>query len=621
MLTELPPELFSDIISRVEDRLDLKYLSEVSKRLNELTIPFLYKSILITTGRKTNGIIKAHQRAGVFHYTKDVQVANDGSDEYWLDPENQSQMLTECPFSGWEALPIHEYPDFFEELKALEYESTTGLTSAELEDKKRWIDSEPEARFSKIVSYMELRRRVLSILIRCQEGKLRSFRCDRGSIIPLEILGDGGYLPTRQLSIETLVICSHGAYGCHIYDTHLFKGLKRLTWEDMGYSFPLATEAEDIERLRDCLASVSHQLVYLSLGLKWWEYSFHNPDDEKATISQEIIKAGPGPDGKRFQFQNLEHLSLLGFNFEYNAVDIVGDLNPATLNTLTIRLCGQEWPNFLDRLNASDTPFNLTTVEILSWEDPESASHENEDIVRFVNGCQPLENFYVAVRDQDGALGLWQALLRHRDSLKAFVYYTDPSVGTDPDPTPFHVNNVSFSKPHNLDMDTAWNPLRYLNLEFLGLSYDFEYLFPVLAPVTENKHLKVLLIRRIETWVIDGLKAVENPKERKNSQDDGHDAANDNNFLDFDELVRWAFGPQGFQSLQMIGVGDFSDSIKPCKNALLCRKSNPECERVFPGRNYRFVTRYDRTQQDLFRKYASAMVACPTKYIEAWSWS
>ncbi|EFE40948.1 hypothetical protein TRV_04308 [Trichophyton verrucosum HKI 0517] len=588
MLTKLPPELISGILSRVEHRLDLKYLSEVSKRLNELTTPFLYESILITTGRKTNGIVKAHQRAGVLHYTKDIQVANDGSDEYWLDPENPSQMLTKYPSSGWEALPIHEYPDYFEELKALEYESTTGLTSTELEDKKRWIDPEPEARFSKVVRYMELRRRVLSVLIRCQE--------------------------------ETLVIRSHGAYGCHIYDTHLFKRLKRLTWEDMGHSFPLVTESEDIQRLRDCLDSVSHQLVYLKLGLKWWEYSFHKPDDEMATISQEIVKASPGPDGKRFHFQNLQHLSLLGFNFEHDAVDIVGDLNPATLNTLTITLCGYAWPNFLDRLNASETPFNLTTVEILSWADPESASHENEDIIRFVNGCQPLQNFYVAVRDQDGALELWQALLRHRDSLKAFVYYTDPSVGTDPDPTPFYVNDVSFSKPHNLDMDTAWNPLRYLNLEFLGLSYDFEYLIPVLAPITGNKYLKVLLIRRIDTWVINGLKAVENPKRRENSQDDGDDAANEDNFLNFDELVRWAFGPQGFSSLQMIGVGDFSDKVKPCENALLCRKSNPECEEVFPGRNYRFVTRDDRIQQELFRKYASAMVACPTKHIEAWSW-
>ncbi|EZG08983.1 hypothetical protein H106_01893 [Trichophyton rubrum CBS 735.88] len=158
-------------------------------------------------------------------------------------------------------------------LKALEYESTTGLTSAELEDKKRWIDPEPEARFSKVVRYMELRRRVLSILIRCQEGKLRSFRWDRRNIIPLEILGD-----------------------------------------------------------------------------------------------------------------------------------------------------------------------------------------------------------------------------------------------------------------------------------------------------------------------------VENPKRRENSRDDGDDATNDDYFLNFDELVRWAFGPQGFPSLQMIGVGDLSDEVKPCENALLCRKSNPECEEVFPGRNYRFVT-------------------------------
>ncbi|EZF98047.1 hypothetical protein H113_02036 [Trichophyton rubrum MR1459] len=105
-----------------------------------------------------------------------------------------------------------------------------------------------------------------------------------------------------------------------------------------------------------------------------------------------------------------------------------------------------------------------------------------------------------------------------------------------------------------------------------------------------SKHFFLQTGASEQLGVINGLKAVENPKRRENSRDDGDDATNDDYFLNFDELVRWAFGPQGFPSLQMIGVGDLSDEVKPCENALLCRKSNPECEEVFPGRNYRFVT-------------------------------
>ncbi|DAA75951.1 TPA_exp: Uncharacterized protein A8136_1322 [Trichophyton benhamiae CBS 112371] len=571
MLENLPREIIFSILSKVEDRVDLKCLSEASKQLNSMTAPFLYQSILITTARKANGIINAHERARVLQYTTDIHVAGEDK-EKWAHPHDPSAQVDFQNINTRNARGVEDGA------------STTrdgSLTSTELKDKLRWIDVEPDPRFSRILGYMELRR-----------------EWDRMDFIPPEILGKEGYLPTRQKSLETLFIRANSGYGCHIYYPHLFTKLKRLSWDNLGNNMELDNAKDDLERLRDCLEVLSHQLVYLELGLKMWEYSFYDSDDDEATISQEIMK--PNPGGKRFQFQKLQHLSLTGFNFEYSAVNIVGDLNPATLDTLTIRLCGQEWPNFLDRLNASEPPFRLHTVEILSWEDPESFSSENADIARFVNGCESLQNLYIAVREQDGALELWQALLRHKNTLRTFVYYVDPMVDTREDSSPFCIADVSFSMPQSHKTNPEWNPLRHLDLEFLGVSYDFKYLLPVLAPIANIRSLKVLLIRRSPLVVIGRLKAAErverNPEGIKNE-----DEKPNKNFQAFDEFVQWAFGPEGIPSLQMIGIGDFSDSVMPRRKALLCRKSNPKSDEVFPGRNYRFVTRRDLTQQELLQ--------------------
>ncbi|KAF3483474.1 uncharacterized protein GIQ15_02798 [Arthroderma uncinatum] len=596
MLEELPAELALFIFSKIEDRLDLKCLSEVSRRLNRLAIPFLYESILITTAEKANGIVRAHQRAGVLQYTKDIQVGCEGNEE-WFDTHNTSERVERCHHSKWKMRTDDDDPSSDNDSGGPDDGVTAddeNLTSAELEDKKRWIDTEGKAKFYAVTDFIEFRHRILSILIRCKERTLRSFRWDRKDCIPPEILGEEGYLPTKQNPLETLFIRADGSCKCHSYNPQLFTKLKKLAWDNLGARPPVGEE--DLKRLRGCLELVSHQLVYLELGLKRWEYLFHNPNDDDATISQEIIKPSPGPGGKRFQFQNLQHLSLTG-------------------------LCGEEWPNFLDRLNASETPFCLHTVEIQAWTEYDTESSENEDITRFINRCEPLENLYVALRDQDGALELWQSLLRHRYTLKAFVYYVDPTVSTLEDSTPFYIHDadVSFGKPHSHKTNAEWNPLRDLDLEFLGVSYDFEYLLPVLAPVTKNRCLKVLLIRRDPLLVIDRLKAVEKPKRATDSEDDKSDSDKDEDFQDFDEFVQWAFGPEGFPSLQMIGLGDFTDSIEPREKALLCPKSDPESEEVFPGRNYRFVTRRDWAQQELLRNYAGAMQACPTDLIEEWT--
>ncbi|KAK2852158.1 hypothetical protein FQN49_005314 [Arthroderma sp. PD_2] len=628
MLEELPIELLFFIFSKLEDLLDLKSLSEVSKRLNRKVAPFLYESILITTTRKANGILRAHQRAGVLQYTKDIRVKSEEL-ERWFNREPKANEEILCHHWLWDDKATR-YDDS-DDGTGHSDEGVIGgnLTDAELVDKKRWIDTEGKAEFYAAPGFMELRKKILSILIRCKEETLRSFRWDRNDCIPPEILGEGGCLPTKQKSLKSLSI--HTDCICELRDNNpqLFPKLRHLSWKNLT-SMGLA---KDLERLRGCLELVSHQLIYLDLAVSYWDCYLHF----------QVFK--PDPDGKRLIFQELQHLSLTWFYLEDGGADIVADLNPATLHTLTIRGCDAEWPRFLDRLNASDTPFRLRTVEILTFQygsegeeyEDMTESEENEDITRFLEGCELLENLYVSVRSMKGTLELWQSLLRHRSTLKEFVYYIYPTSHTFYYYTPFSITDVSFYKPYNLESDPEWNPLAELDLEFLGLNYEYKHLIPILAPLTKVNSLRVLLIRKHPSYEIDLIKATEKLEKAANSDasdrdgDDGSDDGSDNenededmfykDYREFDRFAQWAFGPDGIRSLQMIALGDFADSIVPRARMLICPKSDPESKNVFPGKNYRLVTRQDIVQQELFRKYARAMQACPIDNVVGWMYS
>ncbi|EEQ29197.1 uncharacterized protein MCYG_02016 [Microsporum canis CBS 113480] len=609
MLDKLPIELVYVIFSNIKGRLDFKSLSEVSRQFNKLANPFLYTNIIISTPRKDNGIIKAHQRAGVLLHTRDIQVWSEKRD-------NLLTMLpNSCSHLDYEPTTIDdERKNYAVNIDAPgDEEGYEDLSIAEMADKERWIDSEGEAKFYAIPGFTGYRRRVLSILIRCREGSLRSFGWYRKDCIPPEVMGRDGYLPTRQKFIESLHIDVASFCTLQAHEPQLFTRLKSLTWNDLG---PVNNPCDkELKMLRRCLEANSHQLVHLGLEVSHWEYIYYDPNNDYATISGEIVKAGP--DGKRFQFPVLQHLSLEGFNFGHD-VDLLGSLDPEVLNTLTIRVC-PSWPRFLDQINAARPSFHLRTVEIQSWTDWGDQSTESMDLVRFLDGCEPLENFYVSMRESAVTLEVWQSLLRHRPTLKSFTYYSTMGEPSNiMDTNPYGLANLLYEEPYYRGAGPEWNPLGKLDLELLGINYNAEYLMPVLSPLTTMARLEVLIIR-CSWFVRHYFQCPEDPETPSVVDCPGLNNEPEENEMTFDAFAQWAFGPDGFRSLQLIALGDFSSSHfssgqseAKYEKLLICPKTEPESEPPFPGKNHRVVTRHDRIQQDLLRKHAHALQACPS---------
>ncbi|OAL66777.1 hypothetical protein A7C99_2171 [Trichophyton rubrum] len=561
MLENYPLDILRTVVSQLDDRADLKSLSEVSRFWNEVTNPFLYRNIFISTATKDNGIIRAHQRAGVLQYTRDIQVlctdSPTGPDAFDFDD------YSPCTDS------LNHYCTNFDSNESMadsfgDWDPYQGLSSAEQADKERWIDPEGDPEFYPELFNLESRQRILSILIRCREGYLKSFSWPRQDVIPPEIMGEGGYLPTRQPFIEQL------RFGfreyCNLQHPQLFTGLKRLAILNVEESTFINHESE-VKNIRDCVNLNCGQLEYLEISCIYWQLlgEEHDIDDEHFT--EALLKPCRND---QLRFPNIQHLVLEGYTFNNGRVSLLEDLNPEVLHTLSLRSCFF-WEDFLHLLSSERRPLHLRTLEVQAYSGclPGAGylpTDECHDLASFIEECEALENIFVAIEQAFGLERLWRSLLRHRKTLKSFVFYSLPGTtnGLDVAPTPYCVPNLSFDPPYHNEIEPERLTLKHLDLELLGVGYEPKYLV---------------------CFDVDSM--------------------------DFGKFVQWAFGPEGFRSLRLIvhcnpfgGEGDVM---------LLCPKVGPDAEPPFPGRNYRLVTKRDHVQHGLLRKHASALRACPIR--------
>ncbi|EFR01066.1 hypothetical protein MGYG_04069 [Nannizzia gypsea CBS 118893] len=569
MLENYPLEVFRTVISHLDDRADLKSLSEVSRFWNEVTNPFLYRNIFISTERKDHGIIMAHQRAGVLKYTRDIRIlcvtSEIGSDVFDFDdcsPCNHG-ISHDCAIAaggdnvsdaddmnGWN--PYH------------------GFSNAEQADKEQWID--PEG--------------------------MRHGSWQRQDCIPPEIMGEGGYLPTRQTFIEQLRIRAFNF--CDFQYPQLFSRLKRLAVVNTDTADIYIGRYYDVEKLRDCLKLNCCQLDYLEIScLHWMALTLHYDDEYFKHFTEVLVEPWPN---RRLRFSNVQHLVLEGYPFVKDKAGLLKDMNPRVLHTLALRSCSF-WKDFLSFFSSTETPFHLRTLEVQTPPpDMEQSTEACHNIANFIEKCKPLENLYIAVENAFGLERLWTSLLRHRETLKSFVFYSafDEQGGS----TPYHVPNLSFSPPYYKEVDPERLTLKHLDLELLGVSYKPRYLIPALSPLTAMGNLKVLHIRGFYIQP-DYFHSLERTGRL------AYKAHHRRRVEAFDNFVQWAFGPEGFRSLKLIAHSGPVE--KGGGEVFLCPKVGPDTEPPFPGRNYRHVTKRDHVQHALLRKHAHAFKACPCR--------
>ncbi|EFE37834.1 hypothetical protein TRV_07492 [Trichophyton verrucosum HKI 0517] len=471
MLENYPLDILRTIVSQLDDRVDLKSLSETSRFWNEVTNPFLYRNIFISTSRNDYGIIQAHLRAGVLQYTRNIQVLCSRS----LTGPNDFDFEDYSPCTD---SPNHYCTRFDSNESVIDslynWDLYQGLSSAELADKKRWIDPDGDPNFYPELFNLGSRRRILSVLIRCREGFLKSF---------------------RQPFIEQL------RFGflecCNLQHPQLFTRLKRLAILNAEESTFIDHESE-VKNVRDCVTLNCGQLEYLEISCIYWQLLGDEYDIEDQHFTEALIKPCRND---QLRFPNIQHLVLEGYLFNKGRVSLLKDLNPEVLHTLSLRSC-LFWEDLLPLLNSEDRPFHIRTLEVQAYSGslPGVMDRQPEgcrELASFIEKCEALENLFIGIERAFGLERLWRSLLRHRKTLKSFVFYSLPGriEGPHAAPTPYYVPNLSFDPPYHNEIESGRLTLKHLDLELLGVSYEPEYLvcFDSDSMLWENTNKSMLL--------------------------------------------------------------------------------------------------------------------------------
>ena len=84
---------------------------------------------------------------------------------------------------------------------------------------------------------------------------------------------------------------------------------------------------------------------------------------------------------------------------------------------------------------------------------------------------------------------------------------------------------------------------------------------------------------------------------------------------EFQQFAQWAFGPEGFKSLEAIFCGDFSRGSRLEKHNLILLRQQPPSQIEQPSRlqNFIRVSSNYAPLQPYFDKYRTALEACPVE--------
>lgn len=317
----------------------------------------------------------------------------------------------------------------------------------------------------------------------------------RQDFIPPEIMGEGGYLPTRQPFMEQL------RFGfleyCNLQHPQLFTRLKRLAVLNVQESTFINDEFE-VKNIRDCVNFNCGQLEYLEICCIYWWLLGEEYDIDDQHFTEALIKPCRND---QLRFPHIQHLVLEGYLFNKGRVSLLKDLNPEVLHTLSLRSC-LFWEDLLPLLNSEDRPFHLRTLEVqaLSGFLPgvmDRQTEECHELASFIEKCEALENLFIGIERAFGLERLWRSLLRHRKTLKSFVFYSLPGKTEGPHaaPTPYYVPNLSFDPPYHNEIEPERLTLKHLDLELLGVGYELEYLvcFDFGSMLWENTNKSILL--------------------------------------------------------------------------------------------------------------------------------
>ncbi|KAF9887780.1 hypothetical protein FE257_009586 [Aspergillus nanangensis] len=608
MLIYLPQELLLIVIWEL-DRSDLDRLRGASKYLYRIITPILHRRIKIATYgplidhldvksllRATNG-----RENNLLHYAGDFMVVS----------AFRTYCHRRCPHFAEDV--FSECDDCRDVEDPANLCSSENLTKLEAFDKARWMDNGYEASIG--THFNRLKNRCLSVLIKCKEGGLKSFGWGLGACVPAAILGEGGYLPTRQKSLEKLILvtdgnCSHTEDNR--FDLKPFTKLTVLSWTGLRFH-------GDFQALRGCFEATSHQLESLKLDVFTWQHMCHlNPYAhlKKGTyLAQDVLQLSSAAKQKCV-FPVIADLSLNGLSLVSAEKELAFAFNFSSLRFLKLRFC-PGWGSFLRHGMSLDKPIQLMRLIVQSDGENHSLDGPNDsdgdkfrqnfdntyevsleptcydspesvrDLCAFLENVNNLQDLQICINNPAGVLPIWEILVRHRTSLKSLVYHQRWKNLDIPSPS-FEVDDMSILGHHSR------SPLSSLNLECLGLCCGSEELsrlnYMVCGSDWAQPSNSAFYDHEVDDWETRLVVVDENYIPR--------DYAAPTEY--FNEFAQWVFGPQGVPSLQILVYGDWSNHGRYKETRLIfCRDVASSHTAAGGKKNYRSLNASDESLWDL----------------------
>ncbi|OJJ77907.1 hypothetical protein ASPBRDRAFT_251915 [Aspergillus brasiliensis CBS 101740] len=554
MLDKLPTEVLCIVLEYL-DRQGLNNLCRVSKDLYAITVPLLYESVTLTSGKFEMGKIWSHAGAllqapispvDLLVYVRDIEIRE--HDNY---PRHQCFHIVRARGSSSES-------DY--------YQSSNDEKVPYSRDE---IGSEG-------IRY--LTSALLNAFARFAPDKLQRFCWNVGTCVPIEILGRSGFLVQNQRKLEA--ICLRTGHTCDIGDDQIslseFTSLKSISWSGLDHASHMA-------ELCLSLKLNARHLESLDLGARE-TCLYRRPEDSIQDMFARWI-LGMCEHSTKSVFPVLKHLAL--FKMDLSAIFhcFPSIFNPSVLQTLKLRHC-KRWGKALQAIQESGTKnIALKTLLIQSGLDGHDAYSSLIELPSFIGSFEGLEGLFLSNLSPIEPISTWCSVVAHKKTLKQLLCEH------------FHSNGYADS-PRRLYLSASQNPLAELNLEFLGICcYDPNILISLLSAPLLKKTIRVLHLRVIpRQYVISGdleSRATTTTTNNKRPPPPKRGSS---------EFLEWAFGPSGPPYLTAVVS---MDPLSP----------NPRSDRFHvrdEHKKHRWLSLHrDRAKRyNFFRQYGDALDAC-----------
>lgn len=287
-----------------------------------------------------------------------------------------------------------------------------------------------------------------------------------GTCVPHQILGNSGYLKSRQRTIEAIALITDG--GCEVnldgeypIDLSGFNSLRDISWTGLQSD-------KDLDTLGSALKNNALHLEQLQLDFVNWTPDHW--DEDSNFFAGEILKL---PVGKiSVMFPALKMLSLRAISLENAEKELAHALNLSKLSSLTLRHCsGSE--DFLAAAVAGGQIIGLSSLEIV-YGPSDDEYYMLQILSDSLNSLKGLRDLFISLPGPDVTLNFWRAVSKRLPQLTRFVYH-QRAVNVDEDSLFFAEQmdlwNLSLLPEDRIRLDQSGSdhPFANLPLECLGL--------------------------------------------------------------------------------------------------------------------------------------------------------